>query len=116
MKLRSNKKDCILCGEHPSITELQDYVQFCGSGALDKSPSVELLGYKDRIEPKIYHNLRNETPHVLIDVRETVQYDICSLPSSINIPLKDLPSRIEEVEKSLETPNTPGNLLIYNGN
>ncbi|RIA88638.1 molybdenum cofactor synthesis protein 3 [Glomus cerebriforme] len=117
MKLRSKKKDCGLCGEHPFITELQDYVQFCGSGALDKSPSVKLLGYEDRIEPKTYRNLRNEgTPHVLIDVRETVQYDICSLPSSINIPLKDLPSKIEEVKKSLEAPNTPVYVICRLGN
>ncbi|CAG8692891.1 10798_t:CDS:2 [Funneliformis mosseae] len=110
MKLRPKKKDCAVCGEHPSITELIDYVQFCGSGALDKSPTVEVLGNDNRIEPKIYHDLRNKgISHVLIDVRETIQYNICSLPNSINIPLNDLPKKIEEVKNSLEKPNTPGN-------
>ncbi|CAB4422676.1 unnamed protein product [Rhizophagus irregularis] len=116
IKLRSKKKDCVICGDHPSITKLQDYVQFCGSGALDKSPSVKELGREDRIEPKVYHSLRNETPHVLIDVRETVQYDICSLPSSINIPLKDLTKRIEDVKKLLETPNTSVYVICRLGN
>ncbi|GBB86036.1 hypothetical protein RclHR1_12490003 [Rhizophagus clarus] len=116
IKLRSKKKDCALCGDHPSITRLEDYVQFCGSGATDKSPSVKALGHEDRIEPKIYHNLRNKTPHVLIDVRETVQYDICSLPNSINIPLKDLPDRIGEVKNLLETPNTPVYVICRLGN
>ncbi|CAG8602729.1 17873_t:CDS:2 [Funneliformis caledonium] len=110
MKLRPKKKDCAVCGEHPSITELIDYVQFCGSGALDKSPTVEILGNDNRIEPKIYHDLRNKgISHVLIDVRETIQYNICCLPNSINIPLNDLPKKIEEVKNSLEKPNTPGN-------
>lgn len=27
-------------------------------------------------------------PHVLLDVRERVQFDICSLPNSLNIPLR----------------------------
>ncbi|CAI2175944.1 18088_t:CDS:2 [Funneliformis geosporum] len=87
MKLRPKKEDCALCGERPSITELIDYVQFCGSGALDKSPTVNVLGYEDRIEPKVRKNL----------------------PNSINIPLNDLPNKIEEVKKSLEKLNTPGN-------
>lgn len=116
IKLRSKKKDCVICGDHPSITKLQDYVQFCGSGATDKSPSVEVLEHKDRIEPKIYYNFRNEIPHVLIDVRETVQYNICSLPSSINIPLKDLPDRMEDVKKLLGTPNTPVYVICRLGN
>jgi hypothetical protein len=36
MKLRPRKKDCVVCGENPSITQLIDYVQFCGRGATDK--------------------------------------------------------------------------------
>lgn len=36
VKLRPKKIDCVVCGDNPTIKELQDYVQFCGSGALDK--------------------------------------------------------------------------------
>jgi adenylyltransferase/sulfurtransferase len=36
MKLRPRKDDCIVCGKNPSLTELIDYVQFCGRGATDK--------------------------------------------------------------------------------
>jgi len=49
-------------------------------------------------------------------VRETVQYDICNLPNSINVPLKDLSSRIEEVKESLETPSTPVYVICRLGN
>jgi adenylyltransferase/sulfurtransferase len=36
MKLRSKKKECAVCGDHPTITQLIDYVEFCGAGADDK--------------------------------------------------------------------------------
>jgi adenylyltransferase/sulfurtransferase len=61
--------------------------------------------------------LRNEgTPHILIDVREAVQYEICSLSNSLNIPLKDLPNKIEEVKELLETPSTPVYVICRLGN
>ena len=36
INLRSKIKDCIVCGENPSITAPIDYLQFCGSLADDK--------------------------------------------------------------------------------
>jgi rhodanese-related sulfurtransferase len=41
---------------------------------------------------------RNE-PHVLLDVRVPEQVDICKLPGSVNIPLKALVQRIDEVQE-----------------
>lgn len=35
MRLRQKKKDCAVCGENPTITELIDYVQFCQGQAND---------------------------------------------------------------------------------
>jgi adenylyltransferase/sulfurtransferase len=39
---------------------------------------------------------------LLLDVREKVQFNICSLPSSLNIPLKALPNELEKVKARLE--------------
>ena len=36
-------------------------------------------------------------PHVLLDVRVPEQYDLCSLPGAVNIPLSSLPQRLEEI-------------------
>lgn len=36
MRLRNKKKDCAICGENPTMTELVDYVQFCDGSADDK--------------------------------------------------------------------------------
>jgi adenylyltransferase/sulfurtransferase len=36
IRLRPRRKDCPVCGNSPTITELIDYVQFCGSSPTDK--------------------------------------------------------------------------------
>jgi adenylyltransferase/sulfurtransferase len=37
--------------------------------------------------------------HLLIDVRQPVQYEICHLPGSVNIPLDQLANRFDETQK-----------------
>jgi adenylyltransferase and sulfurtransferase len=36
-------------------------------------------------------------PHLLLDVREAIQYDLCHLPGSVNVPLRHLSKRLDEV-------------------
>lgn len=36
IKLRAKQTGCVVCGEMPMVTELQDYESFCGSSATDK--------------------------------------------------------------------------------
>jgi adenylyltransferase and sulfurtransferase len=31
IKLRPRQKECVVCGDAPTLTELVDYVQFCGA-------------------------------------------------------------------------------------
>jgi adenylyltransferase/sulfurtransferase len=45
----------------------------------------------DRITAGTYYDVRNE-PHILIDVRSPLEFEICHLPDSLNVPLKDLAS------------------------
>lgn len=52
MKLRGRKKDCAICGENPTMTELIDYVQFCNGLADDK---VSLYRKKNSIYSKEYN-------------------------------------------------------------
>ncbi|CAG8622497.1 10765_t:CDS:10 [Ambispora gerdemannii] len=117
IKLRPKKSDCEVCGNKPSISKLQDYVQFCGIGVLDKSPTVKLLGTEERINPKEYAAIRaQKARHILLDVREKVQFEICHLPDSINIPLRELPERLEEVKQALPFSNTPVYTICRLGN
>lgn len=87
--------DCPVCGEHPTVTELIDYEQFCGidpvgtttTQASDDTTVEELKGRFDR----------NDDVFVL-DVREPQEYEICRIPDSTLIPLGDLPQRLTELE------------------
>lgn len=40
---------------------------------------------------------------VLLDVRELWEWNLCRLPGAVLIPMHELPSRIEELNKNAET-------------
>ncbi|MBT9566977.1 MAG: sulfurtransferase [Thiobacillus sp.] len=40
---------------------------------------------------------------VLLDVREPWEWNLCRLPGAVLIPMHELPSRIEELNKTAET-------------
>ncbi|TRY92835.1 hypothetical protein DNTS_024900 [Danionella cerebrum] len=97
IRLRSRRLDCVVCGEAPSVTELQDYEEFCGSAATDKCRRLNLLNREQRVSVQEYKAiLEHSVPHLLLDVRPKVEVDICSLPHSINIPLASLEQKKEE--------------------
>ncbi|CAO3628238.1 unnamed protein product [Cunninghamella blakesleeana] len=109
IKLRSKKKDCHICSEQPKITKLIDYVEFCGSGADDKNVSQSLLRPDERITAAGYKNIIDQgNPHILIDVRPTLQLDICKLPNSLDIPIDELDKRIGEVQSAIKENNLQG--------
>ncbi len=63
-----------------------NYEEFCGSSSL-----VSFLKSNERISVFEYQSiLNNHKKHILIDVRPTVQFEICSLKNSISIPLEKL--------------------------
>lgn len=99
IKLRLRSTKCISCSAQAIITSdalqsgAMDYVQFCGV----TSP-VNVLGPTERISARQYAEARKNISldgrqHRMIDVREKVQYDLCHLFGSVNIPF----SRIQAV-------------------
>src|SRR5579862_3912193 len=95
-KLRRDPK-CPVCGDHPTITELIDYEQFCGipqaaaaEAAEAPIPTISVKELKQKLDAK--------EPFVLVDVREQYEYDICRIPGSKLIPLTELPSRMSELD------------------
>lgn len=88
VRMRSPRKDCIACSETATLTPESptsgslDYVLFCGL----PSP-VKLLETNKRIEAAEYEKVRSKgEAHVLLDVREKVQFDMCHLEGSVNVP------------------------------
>jgi adenylyltransferase and sulfurtransferase len=88
IKLRGRRENCTVCGENPTITELIDYVQFCGMAATDKDSGLNLLDESERISVESYSKTNRD--HLLIDVRSANEFEICKLENSVNVPIKSL--------------------------
>jgi molybdopterin/thiamine biosynthesis adenylyltransferase/rhodanese-related sulfurtransferase/molybdopterin converting factor small subunit len=100
LKLRRNP-ECPVCGDHPSITKLIDYQQFCGVSIQDEPPAA---GSKDaEIEPQeVKHKLEHGDRFLLLDVREPHEYLICNIPGAKLIPLGELPKRVNELDTAVD--------------
>ena len=95
LKLRRNP-ECPVCGDHPTITKLIDYQQFCGV----PQQAARARGRRRRYRSGGSEGQdRSRRPFVLIDVREPHEYQICHIPYAKLIPLGDLPKRVNELNQ-----------------
>jgi molybdopterin/thiamine biosynthesis adenylyltransferase/rhodanese-related sulfurtransferase/molybdopterin converting factor small subunit len=98
LKLRRDK-ECPVCGDHPTVTKLIDYQQFCGIKPMSNEPAAT-SGAIDAVELK--QKIDRGDAFVLLDVREPHEFQIARIPGSILIPLGDLPKRLGELDKSAD--------------
>jgi len=98
LRLRKNP-ECPVCGEHPTITKLIDYQEFCGIPRQTEAP-VAVEGDIDVVEVKAKIDRRE--PFVLIDVREPHEWQIGHIPYARLIPLGELPKRVNELNTADE--------------
>ena len=100
LKLRRNP-ECPVCGDHPTITKLIDYQQFCGV-TLEERP-IAAGAHENEIEPaEVKAKADQGDSFVLLDVRESHEYLICNIPFAKLIPLGDLPKRVNELDTAVE--------------
>jgi adenylyltransferase/sulfurtransferase len=99
LKLRRNA-ECPVCGDHPTVTKLIDYQQFCG--VPHQQPAAQSTnvapGEIDPVEVKA--KLDRGDRFVLIDVREPHEYQICNIPQARLIPLGEVPKRVNELDSA----------------
>ena len=87
--------ECPVCGDAPTIRELQDYDAFCGVGPGSMHvPSVDF----DISPEELKRVLDSGRAPVLLDVREPMEYQINRLPGSLLIPLARLPESLGELD------------------
>ncbi len=102
LKLRRNP-ECPVCGDHPTLHKLIDYQEFCGVPHQEAVPATPPVATMDEIEPtEVKQKIDRGDKFVLIDVREPHEYQICKIPTSVLIPLGDLPKRLNELDKDAE--------------
>lgn len=88
VRMRGRRKECFACGDESGLSKevletSLDYIQFCGV----RQP-VKLLAEQDRYTPARYRDVvMMKMPHVLVDVREKEQFELCHIDGSINIPI-----------------------------
>ncbi|KXJ75321.1 hypothetical protein RP20_CCG011983 [Aedes albopictus] len=114
LKLRPKKADCAVCSDQPSLTKLIDYEQFCSMKATDKDSHLNLLAPHERITVQEYRNLaESNVPHLLIDVRGANQFEICQLPTSVNVPIDDILKNRRTTEVAQLAAQSGGNVPVF---
>jgi sulfur-carrier protein adenylyltransferase/sulfurtransferase len=92
--------DCPVCGKHPTITELQDYEEFCGvrhtAGAVhpDRNDAPDF----DLSPVELKRLLDGGGRPVLLDVREPMEFRINRLPEAVLVPLGQLPDALSQLD------------------
>jgi molybdopterin/thiamine biosynthesis adenylyltransferase/rhodanese-related sulfurtransferase len=100
VKLRKNPA-CPVCGEHPTLTELIDYEQFCGVPAHDNSEfsseaaeAVPLIGVQE-----VKERIDQGDEFILLDVREPHEWEIVDIANATHhIPKGQILEHLGELD------------------
>jgi len=107
VRLRKNP-DCPVCGEHPTLTELIDYEQFCGVPAHDNSLYTADAGDEARVQGMLPEELRTKLDGgadlVILDVRDPHEWDISNLAhvGAFLIPKGEILARVNELDTATD--------------
>ncbi|HET7224496.1 MAG TPA: molybdopterin-synthase adenylyltransferase MoeB [Candidatus Eisenbacteria bacterium] len=96
LKLRKDP-ECPVCGEHPSVTALIDYQQFCGIVPADAHAGADDISVRGLADQQ-----RAGDPPMLVDVREPHEWQIARIEGATLMPLNSLPERVSELDSSRE--------------
>lgn len=97
LKLRKNP-DCVICSDHPTVTQLIDYDQFCGVVPHE----VDAQGLEMTVKDLQARLEQNGHDLVVIDVREPHEWEISHLDFAKLIPKNDLPDHFSELDQTKE--------------
>lgn len=138
IRLRRRGLKCAACSAQASVTAQaltsgsMDYVQFCGI-----TNPINLLSPDERVSASQYADTRKNfnlsgKAHKIIDVREKVQFDLCHLDGSMNLPFsiistlpsaemmehdQDIPSVLQTLKSSIDSaPGAPVYVICRLGN
>lgn len=94
------RHDCPLCGEDPTITEVQDfdYEEFCG--LKPSGEEVPIAGFEPE---ELAKKIENNEPITIVDVREPHERSILRFPNAMVIPIGQLVRRQKELDPEHDT-------------
>lgn len=101
IKKPKRQPNCPVCSTDATITSMMESYAASESA---RGPSCCVQERPQELEGSSsvtcvdYHRIRQlGEPHILLDVRVKEQFDLCSLPGGINIPLASIPQRLDEI-------------------
>jgi sulfur-carrier protein adenylyltransferase/sulfurtransferase len=100
-KIRRNPK-CPMCGDHPTITTLIDYEQFCGIRGQEAAGPLPTDNLGEITVEELKRRLDQHEEIFILDVRNPEEFQICRIPGTTLIPLGELPRRFQQLDKNRE--------------
>jgi molybdopterin/thiamine biosynthesis adenylyltransferase/rhodanese-related sulfurtransferase len=100
LKLRKNP-ECPVCGEHPTVTKLIDYQQFCGVVPQTKQEQAVMNGIPQMTVKELKQRRDAGEDVFVLDVREPYEYQIANIGAKL-IPQNDVPKRLDEIDRNRE--------------
>jgi adenylyltransferase/sulfurtransferase len=89
-KVRARKDpECPICGKNPTVTELIDYEEWCGTVS---DAAVEAAKGSTITAAELKAMFDRGEDFTLVDVREPAEYDIVRIPGSVLIPKGEITS------------------------
>jgi adenylyltransferase/sulfurtransferase len=101
LKLRKNP-ECPVCGEHPTVTGLIDYQQFCGIPHQQPVSQEKTMNAGEIDVTELKQKMDRGDNFVLIDVREPHEYKIARIPGSKLIPLGEFSKHVGELDPNAD--------------
>jgi adenylyltransferase/sulfurtransferase len=102
LKLRRDP-ECPVCGDHPTVTKLIDYEQFCGMRPEPPAQSTTAPASEWEITAgELKKRMDAGDKLFVLDVREPNEYQINRISGSTLIPLGELPRRYQEIDREQE--------------
>jgi sulfur-carrier protein adenylyltransferase/sulfurtransferase len=100
LKLRKNP-ECPVCGDHPTVTQLIDYQQFCGIVPESKQEQAVKNGIPQLTVKELKQRIDAGEDVFVLDVREPYEYQIANIGAKL-IPQNDVPKRLSEIDRDRE--------------
>jgi rhodanese-related sulfurtransferase len=100
LKLRKNP-DCPVCGEHPTVTRLIDYQQFCGFAPESAEEKLVKNGVPQLSVKELKARRDAGEDIFLLDVREPYEFQIAQIGGKL-IPQNDVAGRLAEIPRDRE--------------
>ena len=107
VKKPPRRKNCLICSPDATIKSMEDSKEDSvlvrgpqlTQCQMPQTPLLPSISPDLEVSCQDYYKVRQEgLPHILLDVRVTRQFEMCSLEGAINIPLESLENRCKDIE------------------